>query len=131
VTRIALNALDDIAGIDRDQKAIALWDPSGKPIGKIPFKGAGYDLQNPEDLAFDAFGHLYVLDRTAIAVFGPHPTAGAAPAADRGTAYKLLTIHAAGERATTGLRRGTAFAVDRAGTVFVHDDRAQRILVYR
>jgi outer membrane protein assembly factor BamD (BamD/ComL family) len=135
VTKIALNATDEIAGLDRDQKAIALWDPAGKPAGRIPFRGAGYDLQNPEDLAFDAFGHLYVLDRTSIAVFGPHPvaTGGAAPAApaDRGAAYRLLTIYTATERPVGGLRRATSFAIDQAGTVYVHDDRAQRILVFR
>ena len=135
VTRVALNGFDEIAGLDRDRKGIGLWDPAGNAVGLIPFRGAGYELQNPEDLAFDAYGHLYVLDRTAIAVFGPHPASpeGTVPstAAARGAAYRLLTVYSAGERATTGLRRATAFAIDRAGTAFVHDDRAQRVLVFR
>jgi len=153
VTRIAVNSVDEVAGIDRDRKNFVFFDASGKPsAAPVPFRGAGYDLQNPEDLTFDAFGHLYVLDRGAIAVFSPHPVAaaagargtppaGAAPAAagrGRGAAapapgrtYRLLTVFAEPPKGQTGLRRGTVFAVDQSGAVFVHDERAQKILVYR
>jgi TolA-binding protein len=134
VTRIAVNDLDEIAGFDRDRRGIGLWDPDGNPVGLIPFRGSGYQLDNPEALAFDGYGHLYVLDRTGLAVFGPHPAAGGQPpttSAARGAAYRLLTIYTPPERDTTGLRRATAFAIDRAGTAYVHDDRARRILVLR
>jgi len=155
VTKLAVNAVDEVAGIDRDRKNFVFFDASGKPAAaSVPFRGAGYDLQNPEDLTFDAFGHLYVLDRGAVAVFGPHPVAAAAGAAGAsaagnapaaaargrgagaapatpGRTYRLLTVFSEPAKAQTGLRRGTAFAVDQSGGVFVHDDRAQKILVYR
>src|SRR5205814_2111772 len=71
LSRLAINTVDEVAGIDRDQKGIALFDGSGKAVGKIPFRGTGYELQSPEDLTFDSFGHLYVLDRASVAVFSP------------------------------------------------------------
>lgn len=139
VTRLAVNVMDDVAGIDRDQKAIAIFDGAGKPIGRIPFRGAGYELQNPEDLTFDTFGHLYVLDRGAIAVFSPFPAApaasaatppaAAAPAATGG--YRLVTFFSVPEKDPSGFRRATSFALDSSGGVFLYDERAARILVYR
>jgi TolA-binding protein len=133
VSRMALNAVDEVAGIDRDQRSIVLFDPTGKLTTRIPLRVPGsYELTNPEDLTFDDFGHLYVLDRTAIAVFTPHPAAPAAPGAKPPPAgFRLLTVFSEPERTQTGLRRGTAFGVDRAGVIYVHDERAQRILVYR
>jgi hypothetical protein len=68
LSKFAINDVDEVAGFDRDQKAITLVDSAGKAVGRIPFKGASYELQNPEDIAFDAFGHLYVLDRSELVV---------------------------------------------------------------
>jgi TolA-binding protein len=130
VTRLALSPLDEVAGLDRDAKCIDLFDASGKQTGKIPFKGANYDLQNPEDLRYDNFGHLYVLDRTTIAVFTPYPaTPGAKPPVDRGAAFRLVTAFT--DAAPTGFKKATAFAVDASGTIFLYDDHAQRLMVYR
>jgi TolA-binding protein len=139
LSRMAVNAVDEIAGFDRDQKAITLLDPMGKQVGRIPYKGAGYELQNPEDLAFDAFGHLYVLDRTSIVVFSPFAAsadAGAAkPAAvgvgDRGAAYHLLLVYSEPEKSPGALHKATSFALDPSGAVYLYDDHAQRIVVYR
>jgi outer membrane protein assembly factor BamD len=141
LSKLAVNGTDEVAGIDKDGHSVTVLDSSGKTITKIPFKGAGYELQNPEDVAFDAFGHLYVLDHTGIAVFSPFaepaaptaPTARPAAAAPTavGAAYHLLTYYSEPDKAPGALHKATAFAIDRAGTVYVYDDRAQRILVYR
>jgi tetratricopeptide (TPR) repeat protein len=120
LTRLAVNAVDEVAGIDREQKAVVVFDATGKPLAKLPLKGNGYDLPNPEDIAFDAFGHLYVLDRTGIAVFTPYPST-----------YTLLTFYAAPQSDATAFKRGTAFALDPSGGVYLYDERAQRIMVYR
>ena len=40
--RLATNALDDVAMIDRDSKAIAIVDREGKPLSRILPKGANY-----------------------------------------------------------------------------------------
>jgi tetratricopeptide (TPR) repeat protein len=146
LSRLAISSMDDVAGLDRDQKAVTLLDATGKPVGHIPYKGTGYELQNPEALAYDSFGHIYVLDHSAIVIFSPFPPAvdpsapkPAAPAgatasgaaADRGAAFHLLTIYTEPEKSPGSFRKATAFAIDRTGTVYLYDDHAQRILVYR
>jgi TolA-binding protein len=135
-TRLAINAFDEVAAIDRDQRAIVLFDSAGKPLTRVPLRGTNYDLQNAEDLTFDAFGHLYVLDREALAVFTPYqvsqpPAAGAKPPAEAPSGYRTVTVLLATDKDPTGFRRGRALAVDRSGGVFIYDDRAQRILVFR
>jgi TolA-binding protein len=144
-SHLAVNATDEVAAIDRDQKCIALFDGSGKPSGRIPLKGAAYDLQNPEDLTYDDFGHLYVLDRAAIAVFSPYPSApgatasaASAPAAKpSGKAavpdnpYRLLTFYTEAEKAPGAFRKATSFVVDRSGGIYLYDENAKRIMVYR
>ena len=140
LSRFVVNASDEVAGFDRDQKAITILDVTGKAIGHIPFKGTGYELQNPEDLAFDGFGHLYVLDHTAVAIFSPFaaaPEGGVAgkPAAAGSTAdraaYHLLTLYTEADKSPGAFHKALGFAIDRAGTMYLYDDRAQRILVYR
>ena len=140
-SRLAVNAVDEVAAIDKDQKAIVFFDATGKISGKIPLKGTGYDLQNPEDLTYDAFGHLYVLDRGAIAVFSPYPAAPpaasaalaapAAPAASAARTYRLVTLFAEPEKSVAGFHKGTAFALNQAGVIYLYDENAKRILVYR
>ena len=139
LSRFVVNASDEVAGFDRDQKAVTILDVTGKAIGHIPYKGAGYELQNPEDLAFDGFGHLYVLDHTAVAIFSPFAAAPdaaapnakpAAPSADRAS-YHLLTLYAESDKSPSAFHKALGFAIDRAGTMYLYDDRAQRILVYR
>lgn len=122
VSRLAVNALDEVGGIDRDHESIVVFDAAGKITSRIPLKGAAYDLRNPEDLTFDAFGHLYVLDRVALAVFSPIA---------RAAGYHLVTVFAPTDKAPGALRRATAIALDPSGAAFLYDDRAQRILVYR
>jgi tetratricopeptide (TPR) repeat protein len=143
LSRIAISSSDEVAGLDRDQKGVTLLDAAGKPVGRIPYKGTGYELQNPEALTFDSFGHLYVLDHAAIVIFSPFPPAAdpsapkppaptaAATTADHGAAYHLLTTYSEPDKSPGSFRKATAFAIDRTGTVYLYDDRAQRILVYR
>jgi hypothetical protein len=123
-TRLAVNALDEVAAIDRDQRGVAVFDRTGTPIGRIPAKGAAYELRDIEALAFDAFGHLYVLDRGALAVFTA--TSGAA-----GRTYSLMTLYAEAEKSPGAFSRATAFALDLSGGVYLYDERAQRVAVYR
>lgn len=131
VTRMAINARDQIAAIDRDQRGIVIVDGSGKTLSRIPLKGAGYDVPNPEDVAFDGLGHLYVLDRIAVAVFTPYPAAPVPPGAAAGGApgtYRLQAFYPAAQSGGA-FRRGRVFTVDDAGTIYLYDDRAQRVLV--
>jgi TolA-binding protein len=141
VSRLAVNAMDEVAGLDADEKSVDFFDAAGKLTGRLPFRGTGYDLQNPEDLAYDAFGHLYVLDRGTLAVFSPYPAPGAkaaAPAAataptaaSRGAAYRLLTTFSEPEKSATGFHRATSLVIDPSGGAYLYDERAERVLVYR
>jgi TolA-binding protein len=70
-TRLAITESDDVAALDRDQKAVVVFDGVGTVMAKVPLRATGYDLENAEDLTFDAFGHLYVLDRNALGIFSP------------------------------------------------------------
>jgi len=147
ITRLASTETDTVAGLDRDAKSVVVFDGAGTLIARIPLRATGYDLEDAEDLAFDAFGHLYVLNRTSIAVFSPYPAAppaaatggaaapapapAAAPAAARPGAYRLLTLFAPPENDPAGFRRGTSFVVDPSGAVYLYDNRAERVMVYR
>jgi TolA-binding protein len=117
--RLALSQLDDVAMIDRDKKTVIVADRDGKTLGTIPQKGTGYELDNPVDLAYDAFGHIYVLDRgrSSVFVFGPR--------------YRLLTAITIPEKSPGAFQKAVAFALDRAGRMYIYDDRAQAIQVYQ
>jgi hypothetical protein len=125
VTRLAVNAKDEIAGVDREQKGVVFLDDAGAVTGRIPPKGPGYDFPNLEGLTFDRFGHLYVLDRTAVGIFNP----GAATASPR--TYALITVYTEPAGNPTSFRRATAFALDLSGGLYLYDDRAERVRVYR
>jgi hypothetical protein len=128
VSRLAVTPNDEVAGIDRDQRSIVLFDASGKITSRIPTKTTAYDVENAVDVAFDAFGHLYVLGRTTLAVFSPY-RAGA-PAA-QGRTYSLMTAYTEPERNPGAFTRATALALDASGGVYLFDERAQRVRVYR
>ena len=117
--RLALNHLDDVAMIDKETKSVVVVDRDGKPLAKIPQKGPGYEFDNPVDLSFDAFNHIYVLDRgrASIFVFGPH--------------NKLLATVTTPEKSPGAFPRAAAFTLDAAGRIYVYDDRAQGIQVYQ
>jgi tetratricopeptide (TPR) repeat protein len=117
VSRLAINEFDEVAAIDRDNKGILLFDGEGKTIGRIGEKGIGYLLDEPEDLAYDAFGHLYVLDRNAVFVFSPKG--------------QLLASYSEPVKSPGAFQRATALAVDAFGRLFVFDQRVARIQRYQ
>ncbi len=119
VERLARNDVDDVAMIDRSNKSIAIADRDGKVLGRIPAKGTNYQLDDPSDVAFDALGHLYVLDgnRAAVHVFGPK--------------NRLLTTITVPGKEPGALQKPKAFAIDAAGRLYVFDESTQRIQVYQ
>jgi TolA-binding protein len=117
--RLAINHLDDVAMIDRESKGVVIVDRDAKPLSKILQRGTGYEFDNPVDLTYDAFGHLYVLDRgkSSVFVFGPK--------------NKLITTITIPEKQPGAFQRAAAFALDRAGRLYIYDDRANGIQVYQ
>lgn len=130
MTHVAILPTDEVAGLDRDQRAVVVFDVAGQALGRIPLRAAGYDLQDAEGLSVDAFGHLYVLARTAIGVFSafPAPAAGQPRAV---TVYPLLALFAPPQNDPGGFRRATAFALDPSGAAWLYDERANRLTRYR
>lgn len=118
-SRMVANGLDDVAMLDRSSKSISISDRDGKPLGTIARKGTGYELDDPADLAFDAFDQLYVLDRgqPAVLVFGPK--------------YRFVASISVPEKNPGGFQKPVALALDPAGRLFIFDERAKRIQVYQ
>jgi TolA-binding protein len=116
--RIAVDPLDRVALLDRDAKTVAVLDRNGATVTRLPARATGYELQSPSDIAFDAFGHLYVLDRASVYVFAPGATTPLVTFSDQGSA-------------AAGLRNGTALALDAAARLYIHDEAAERVLVYQ
>lgn len=117
--RLAISQLDDVAMLDHDAKAIVVVDRDGKALARIQQKGTGYELDNPVDIAFDGFGHLYVLDRGRSSVFV------------FGSKNRLITTLTIPEKAPGAFTKAVAFALDRAGRMYIYDDRVQGIQVYQ
>jgi sugar lactone lactonase YvrE len=109
VTRIVLDGEGGIVALDRDARAVSVWDETGRLLRSLGPAG----LKRPADVAVDAFRNLYVADEEAgVHVFSPQG--------------QLVTTITSPE-----LRRARALALDATGAVLVYDDRAQRVLRYR
>jgi TolA-binding protein len=118
-TRMIANSMGDIAMLEKGSKTIFLSDRDSKALGKILPKGAGYELGDPVDIAFDALDQLYVLDRGrgAVLVFGPK--------------NRFLTSFAIPEKNPGSFTRAVAMSLDATGRLFIFDERAKRIQVYQ
>jgi TolA-binding protein len=109
VTRIVLDSEGGILTLDREEKAVRLWDEAGKPLRS--FGPAG--LKKPVDVAVDPFRNVYIADEElGIVVFNPQG--------------QLLTTLTSPE-----LRKPRAIALEPAGAVLVYDERAERVLRFR
>jgi DNA-binding beta-propeller fold protein YncE len=117
--RLAISPLDEVAMLDKSTKGITIADRDAKVLGRIAAKGNGYELDDPVDMAFDALGHLYVLDRGngSVVVFGP-----------KNRFVANVTIP---EKSPGAFTRPAALGVDSAGRLFIFDERAKRIQVYQ
>jgi outer membrane protein assembly factor BamD (BamD/ComL family) len=132
VRRLAVSVSDVVAGIERNRRAVLVFDNVGQSAGQIELRTDAYDLRDAEDLTFDSLGHLYVLVEDRIGIFSPFPAAAGAPAGPSvGAGYRLLTIFSVPDGAVGRFDRARAFALDASGVVYLFDDRARRFLVYR
>lgn len=117
--RLAVNVLDDVAVLDRDTKTITVLDRDGKTVRQVAARGAGYELENPVDVAFDAIGHLYVLDRDKGAVFV------------FGVQGKLVASFTIPEKSPGAFQKAVALGLDSAARLYIFDDRAQHVQIYQ
>jgi len=133
VTRLAASSTDTVAGFDRDDRSVALFDGAGRRTGRIPLRSSDYNLENPADLAFDSFGHLFVLDREAVAVFSPYPAEPTteATAGDAPPTWRLISLFTARGEAAGAFDRAQFLALDDTGALYLYNQRTERIQVYR
>jgi DNA-binding beta-propeller fold protein YncE len=109
VTRLLVDGEGAIVWLDREEKAVRVWDEAGQPIRAIGPAG----LKKPVDVAVDPFRNLYVADEElGVLVFDPQ-------------GRPLATL------AGAELRRPKALALDATGAVLVYDDKVERVLRYR
>jgi len=116
-SRLAVGPSGEVAAIERDTKTVLLFNPDATPRGRLAERGQGYTFRNPRDLAFDAFGHIYVLDENAVLIFDG--------------ARRLLQRFAPAERTRGALGSAAALAVDAAGRLYVADHDAGRVRIYQ
>ena len=115
VKRLAVGPNEQFAVVDRDNRIHLLAE--GRELGEIPRKGSGYELDDPIDVAFDVFGHLYVVDEKQVLVFG----------VDR----RLMLRFPPSDDTAGAPRKIVAFALDRFGGLFIADDDEKQIVRYR
>ncbi len=109
--RLAIDPDDRVAVLDDDGRILVYAE--GEQVGEIATRTQEYRIEHPVDLAFDGFGHLYVLDREGIYVF------------DRDR--RLLTRFPDLASAAPVFERATALAIDRFGRLYVADERDKLI----
>jgi TolA-binding protein len=117
--KIARNSFDEVAILDRASKGVVIVNRDGRNLAKIPAKGPTYQFEDAADLAYDALGHLYVLDsrRAAIHVFNPR--------------QRLIASITVPGKTPGALQRPRAMALDPSGRIYVFDESTGRIQVYQ
>ena len=115
VRRLAVGPDDQVAVVDRD-KRIRLF-VEGRELGEIPRKGSSYEIDDPIDVAFDVFGHLYVVDEKRVFIFARD--------------LQLVRRFPALDDTPGASLKITAFALDRFGSLFIADDDEKQIVQYR
>jgi hypothetical protein len=118
-SRLAANDRGDVAALDRESKAVTIFDAQGKPGARVLARGEGYQIDEPVDVALDPFGHLYVLDRAraSVTIFTPD-----------GKFFGSLASPASGEGAFVA---PSAMAIDATGRLLLYDDRLHRVVIYQ
>jgi len=107
-----------LAALDADQKTVTLLARDGRITGRVAERGANYQLRQPGDVAFDALGHVYVLDRAAVYVF----TA-------RGD--RLLATFMSPDKSAGAFSNAQALALDAAGRLYIYEGRTDIVQVYQ
>lgn len=118
---LAIDATDRVASLDENGEGLTLLEHDGRVRATIPARGQGYQFDRPVDLAYDALGHLYVLDRNNGSVF----------VFSQAQQPKLLTEFNLPARAPGAFRKAVCFALDAAGRLYIYDDDVEKIQVYQ
>jgi TolA-binding protein len=115
VKRLSVGPDGQVAVVDRDNRIRVMAE--GRELAEIPRKGSSYEIDDPIDVAFDVFGHLYVVDQKGVFIFGR----------DR----QLMLRFPASDDTPGAPRKITAFALDQFGSLFIADDDDKHIVRYQ
>ena len=115
VKRLAVGPQGQIAVVDRGNRIRVMVQ--GRELTEIPRRGPSYEIEDPIDVAFDVFGHLYVVDEKRVFIFGR----------DR----ELMLRFPASDDTPGAPRKIIAFALDRFGNLFIADDDDKQIVRYQ
>lgn len=115
VKRLSVGPDGQIAVVDRDNRVRVMVE--GRELVEIPRKGSSYEIDDPIDVAFDVFGHLYVVDQNGVFIFGRN--------------RQLMLQFPASDDTPGAPRKITAFALDRFGSLFIADDDDKHIVRYQ
>jgi len=110
IIRLGRDAEGGIYMLD-ERSGVSVFDAKGERIRSLPPRGAGYELREPVDVAFDAALNSYVVDRKSAAVFVFSP------------AGQLL-----GTLGRDSLEEPEAIALEPSGSVLVYDNKARQVL---
>ena len=120
-SRLAIDVTDRVVSLDESGAGLTVLEHDGRARATIPAKGAGYEFDRPMDLAIDALGHIYVLDRNKATVFvfaqAPQP--------------RLLTAFSVPPKSPGVFRKAVCFALDPAGRLYIYDGDVEKIQVYQ
>jgi streptogramin lyase len=111
VSRLTRDLEGGIVMLDQKAKAIQVYSATGVAIRAIPFRGAGYELEEPRDVVVDPALRTYVADRKSatVSLFSPD---GA-----------LL-----GSFGRSDLREPVALTLEPSGAVLVYDDKERQVI---
>jgi TolA-binding protein len=113
VTRMLVDGEGGILLLDRAEKAVRVFDESGRLLRALAPRGTGYELRRPVDVAVDPMRNTYVADEQAgVLLFSPQG--------------QLLATLGAEE-----MQRPKALTLDPSGAVLVYDDKLERILRFQ
>jgi len=115
VSRLAVSLTDDVAMLETDSKSVIVADHTGKTLVTIAPRGTGYEMGSPEDVRFDMFGNVYVLDKERVLVFGGN-----------GRLLTIVTPDPSG-----AFKNGQSLTLDSAARLYVYDEGLGRVLIYQ
>lgn len=111
VTRLTRDLEGGIVMLDERAKAIQVYSATGEALRSIPFRGAGYEIEKPRDVAVDPALRTYVVDEKSatVSVFAPDGT--------------LIGGFGRGD-----LRKPVALTLEPSGAVLVYDEAERQVV---
>ena len=115
VMRMAVDPADNVVILDED-RTVTVYSPSGTRLASIERRTPRWELKKPVDVAMDPSGYLYVLDEdeAQLAVFDP--------------SYQFVLILTRQSLGGGTLEKPITLDADRAGDLYVYDDKAQTVV---